>query len=688
MMVKGKNENPEPSSLRGIYPQNQSLTEHRQNMLNALQDSEEKFRMFAEESPNMIFINQKGKVVYANKKCEEIAGYTCKEFYSPEFDFRALHTEDSRQIVKTAYDQHLKGLEVAPYEYRLLSKGRRIVDVIITTKLIKFNGEPAILGIVTDISKQKAVERALMDSEYAYRTTINSLADAIHLVDKSLHIQLFNKPMLEWHKKLGLPTDIAGKSLSEVYPFLSDDVYDQYKMVFESGKILVTEESSDVGKNVVHTETRKIPIIENGKVTEVITVLRDVSEAKAREKKLKSLNEELVKSNQKLKELALTDAQTGLYNHHYLSEALGAELSRARREDISLSLLKVDVDYFKSVNDVYGHQFGDTVIKQLALKLRKIVRKYNTVVRYGGEEFIILSPNTSRVDAMSLGQRVIDSVGLENFGTRRNSVKLRVSVAVASYPDDKIIKAADMVEIADRCINKAKELGGNRLCSSKDLMPGARKKGKKQRIGSRYLKEKIDRLTKRANQSLIESIFAFAKTIELKDHYTGEHVEKTVKFATDIATHAGLPDEQINLIKQAAILHDLGKVGISEKILLKKTKLTKKEFRAIKTHPMIGADIIRPIHLLHDILPYIMYHHERWDGKGYPIGLKAEEIPLGARIISLADAYQALTSNRPYRRAYTKRQAIKLIQGSSGTQFDPSVVSAFLKVMAKEGKEK
>jgi len=517
--------------------------------------------------------------------------------------------------------------------------------------------------------------------EDAYRKTIDSLSDAIHIVDRNLRIQLFNKSFLMWHKELGLETNVLGKTLSEIYPFLSEDVFDQYRNVFEFGKVLITEESNTVGKKIVYTQSRKIPVIENGKVEEIITVIQDITEAREREQKLQSLNLELMKSNEKLKEMTLTDAHTGLFNHRYLGQVLKAELARAKREGMPLSLLKVDVDYFKSVNDVYGHEFGDHVLKQLAGKLKRIVRKYNIVIRYGGEEFIILSPNTNRRESMNLGQRIIDAINLEAFGTKLKSVKLRVSVAVSSFPEDKIVKAVDMIEIADRCINKAKELGGNRLCSFFDLMNNKLKRSVRSKTGVRYMRERINKLTTRANQSLIESIFAFAKTIELKDHYTGEHVEKTVQFATDIAKRLGLPEDQIGLIKQAAILHDLGKVGISEKILLKKSKLTKKEFRQIKSHPLIGADIIRPIHLLHDILPYIMYHHERWDGKGYPIGLKGEEIPLGARIISLADAFQALTSNRPYRKAFSRKEAIKLIRNSAGSQFDPSIVNVFLKVI-------
>jgi putative nucleotidyltransferase with HDIG domain len=235
-------------------------------------------------------------------------------------------------------------------------------------------------------------------------------------------------------------------------------------------------------------------------------------------------------------------------------------------------------------------------------------------------------------------------------------------------------------------LNKVKEGGGNRSYSSLDVKNPFSKVSEKisKTVGIKTLKNTISKLNKRSKQGLSESIFAFAKTLELKDHYTGEHVENTVHFATGIAQQLNLPKEDVELIKQAAMLHDLGKIGISENILLKKGKLNKKEFDEIKKHPQIGADIIRPIQFLHDLIPFIFYHHERWDGKGYPSGIKGEDIPLGARVIAIADVYQALISDRPYHKAFSKSAAIDIIKKSSGTQFDPRIVSAFLKVVDKK----
>jgi putative nucleotidyltransferase with HDIG domain len=234
---------------------------------------------------------------------------------------------------------------------------------------------------------------------------------------------------------------------------------------------------------------------------------------------------------------------------------------------------------------------------------------------------------------------------------------------------------------------KVKESGGNRVYSSADLAehkPATRILSKASGE-AKFLKEKIEKLTKRTNQGLIEAISAFAKTIELKDQCTGEHVERTVHYATELAKKLNLSNHEIELVRQAAMLHDLGKIGVSEEILRKRTKLTKKEFEEIKKHPQIGVDIIRPIQFLHSIIPLMLYHHERWDGKGYPYGLKAEEIPIGARIIAIADVYQALISDRPYRKAYNKNKAIEIIKQNTGSQFDPNIANAFLSLIKNKG---
>ncbi len=559
----------------------------------------------------------------------------------------------------------------------------KIYNIIATPVKNKQGKVDYVIETMEDITAQKYTEGALRTLESQYYTTLESLSDSIHVIDADYRILLFNAAFKRWCRQLGIACDAVGKNVFEVFPFLEKKIHDEYKSVFATGKTLVTCENTKVENREIITETRKIPVVENGKVTAVITAVRDITEVKKAEKNLESLNKRLTDSNKKLNQLALRDSDTGLYNHRYLSEVIEAEFLRAKRYGHSLSVIMLDIDYFKSINNVYGHGFGDLVLKQLAYQLKKLVRQYDIVIRYAGEEFIIISPGTDRTTAIILAQRILDALGLFNFGNKNHNVRLKLSVSVASYPEDKIRSGMDLVEISDKILNTVKQSGGNKVFSFPDIEKARPAQDLIETSDVQSLKEKVTRLTRQASQNIVESILAFAKTLELKDHYTGEHVEKTVRFAVDLAKALVLPEDEVERIRQAAILHDLGKVGISEKILCKKGKLTAKEFEIIKTHTQIAVDILRPIQVLQNIIPLVLYHHERWDGKGYPHGLKGEEIPLGARVVALADVYQALISDRPYRKAYPKPEVIKIIREGAGSQFDPRIVDVFLRVVQK-----
>jgi len=409
-----------------------------------------------------------------------------------------------------------------------------------------------------------------------------------------------------------------------------------------------------------------------------IAILKVASEIFAYAIMQRRMQKRLLFTNMKLKEFLLKDPLTGLYNCRYYEEIIENEFQRAKREGFSLSVLMLDIDYFKSINEIYGFYFGDLVLKDLAEKIKKLVRRYDIVVRYSGEEFIIVALGIDKSQAMNLAKRIKDELSKVEFGNGKEKVKIKLSLAVISYPEDPLVKSKDIIEIAEKILLEAKQRGGDTVLSLSDLYK------KKDKISTRkidVLKSDIEKIMRKTNQNLMESIYALAKTIEAKDRYTGEHVESTVYYATEIAKRLNLAESEIEYIKQAAILHDLGKVGIPEKILLKRGKLTPEEFLQIKEHPRIGVEILRSVHFLHPILPIILSHHERWDGKGYPNGLKKEEIPLGARILAVADVFQALVSDRPYRKAYSFSEAVEIIENGRASHFDPQIVDTFLEVL-------
>ncbi len=391
-------------------------------------------------------------------------------------------------------------------------------------------------------------------------------------------------------------------------------------------------------------------------------------------------NKNLIK---KLKELSIKDPLTNLNNYRFLRERLAWEFKRAQRYILPLSVLMVDIDYFKSINDVYGHQYGDMILKELAGYLLSYARGNDIVVRYGGEEFLVLLPDTGKHGAWQFGKRLLEAFQEHIFDPEGRRIKLKISMGIASFPEDGFDTEAGLLDSSDQALRNAKEAGGDRLALFQGInqldMENIAAKGGKENV--EVLKEKLAKMENRVNRNLLESIYAFARTISAKDCYFGEETENIVTIVVGIGKELKLSEREIENLQHAAILHDLGKIGVSDDILSKKTKLDEREYAEIKNHPRIGAEIVKSIQFLHEVIFIILYHHERYDGLGYSSGLRGEEIPLGARIIAVADVYKALITNRPYRKAFSRDEAQQVIREGSGTQFDPRVVEAFLKVI-------
>jgi len=663
----------------------QDVTESKY-MEDELQRRQKDFQVILDSIPAMVFYKDKdNKMVRINKTFaqymgldrEKIEGKSCFEIWPPKV--AESYWCDDKQVM--GLGEPKKGIiEIVP-----TANG----EIWVETDKIPYRDEKGeiagIIGFAIDITERKKAEEALAASEEQYRTLVNNL-----------NIGVFRNTSVSGGRFIKANPAVAKMfGYGSVEEFLKVETADLYQRAQDRQKFIEKLRASGFVKDeevrlrkkdgtpIWGAVTAAIHFGGSGEPQWIDGVIEDITERKAAEEKLRLLNKELIKSNKRLKQLALRDPQTGLYNHRYLQDVIEAEFYRAKRYAHPFSVMMLDVDYFKSINDVYGHVFGDLVLKQLSRQLKRMTRQYDIVIRFGGEEFMVICPGIDRNGSLKLARRLLDAVNLYNFGDKEHTVKLKLSAAVASYPEDRIVKGIDLVEIADQILNKVKEYGGNNVYTSLDIKKKA-PLSKKPRVDIGSLREKIEKLTRRTNENLIEAVFAFAKTIELKDQYTGEHVEKTVQFATDIARALNLPTEEIERIKQAAILHDLGKIGISEKILDKNSKLNKEEYDEIKKHPQIGVDIIRPIKFLHNIIPLILYHHERWDGKGYPHGLKGEEIPIGARVVAIADVYQALTSNRPYRKAYSQDEALEIIKKGSGSQFDPMVATKFLQLIKQK----
>lgn len=689
-----------------------------------LKDNEIKYRTLVENVPGMTYRGKSDWSAEIISGSKAVCGYTPHEINTMEKNWLSIIHPADRQAIyvqgKALLEQHASIIQV----YRILHKEgdvRWVEDH--KTSLFSEKGDfIGIDGIVFDVTERKRVEETLYFSDERFRQIAENAQAWIWEVAAS-GLYTYSSPICE--KILGYgPDEIVGnKHFYDLFLPEEREAYSKALFEFFSKKEPFREfvcRCRHKDGSLVWVSMSGVPVFNaegvllgyRGADTDITPYKKSEAELQAAKDKLQdqtwgldrtnkaikllsqelqTLNKELIKSNKKLTKMSLIDSQTGLFNHRYFENTIEREFYRAERENGNLALIMIDLDYFKSINDTYGHKFGDVVLKQFAAVVKKVVRRYDIAVRYGGEEFVIISPGSDRNEALTLALRIFDSVRGSNFGIKKNTVKLQLSMAVVSYPEDKIIKSMDLIELADRILDKAKEDGANRIYASRDLLSKELRPldagSHDQEENVAFLKGKISKLTKNANQSLVEAVFAFAKALKLKDSYTGEHTENTVLYATELARALGLSAEEVKDVRQAAILHDLGKIGIPESILQKKASLTPQEFEEIKRHPQIAVDIIRPIHFLHKLIPLIRHHHERWDGKGYPDGLKAEHIPLGARIVALADVYHSLISDRPYRKAFSKQEALHMIKEGAGTQFDPRIVDLFLKIFAPQEQE-
>jgi diguanylate cyclase (GGDEF)-like protein len=351
--------------------------------------------------------------------------------------------------------------------------------------------------------------------------------------------------------------------------------------------------------------------------------------------------------------LALTDPLTGLGNHRSFHERLQRELVVAEEQGASLALCLVDFDDLKSVNDRHGHPVGDLVLGQVASRLRQGGEAF----RLGGDEFAVLLPRQDERQATAVARSIVErvaSLDMEGVGP------VTVSAGVAMYPTHGTGRD-ELIRLADSALYWAKKDGKNRVraYAAESIL----------RANLEQIADTPDRAAQyRAAESL-------AKAVDERDAYTGSHSQRVADYSARIARRLGADGPAVELTRLAGSLHDLGKLAIPEEVLRKPDALDESERLMLERHPQIGFRMLESLGV-QPVAEWVLHHHERWDGAGYPNRLVGDQIPLGARIIFVADAYDAMTSDRDYRQAMPQQDALAELERCSGTQFDPAVVKA------------
>ncbi|HEY5312196.1 MAG TPA: response regulator [Pirellulales bacterium] len=488
---------------------------------------------------------------------------------------------------------------------------------------------------------------------------------------------------------------------------------------------------------------------------------------------------------------AVTDSLTGLFTHGFLQETLGRQLLCARRHGWPLSLVFIDIDRFKQVNDQYGHAAGDDVLRTLAEKIRNTVRRSDIVVRYGGEEFVVVLPHTDRPGAQKVAEQlreVVEQMPIESHRLGDRPLRITISLGVASFPGDaedgpsllmradeamyrakrggrnqvviyqntpipqqskarvlivdddernlrlldaylakegyESIKACDGREALDIALHELPDLilldgmmprmTGFEVCRllkqdrSTNLIPiviVTALTSREDRLQSievgadDFLSKPIDKVellsrmrallrVKQSTDQLEDAdtvVLTLARVVESRDPSTGGHVERVANYAVALGRAVGLNQAVCDGLRRAGFVHDIGKIVVPDAILLKPGKLTPEERRIMERHVEAGYELLRPMRTFAESLPAVRYHHERLDGSGYPFGLRGAEVPLIAQIIALVDVYDALTTDRVYRPALSKAEALAIIEDETQRgMHDRALLDTFLKVLNVE----
>jgi two-component system cell cycle response regulator len=354
-----------------------------------------------------------------------------------------------------------------------------------------------------------------------------------------------------------------------------------------------------------------------------------------------------------------TDPLTGLINRRAFEELLALELERALRAGRPMSVVVGDIDGFRQVNDQHGHGAGDEALRSVARNALKWKRRIDVAARVAGEEFALLLPETDERGAFIVAERLRRATH-RSFAESAVGVKFSFGVATApGHGTDSV----GLLRAADQAVAAAKDLGGDRTVIYSDEVARA-----------------LDEDSRAGSELQLATVIALAEALDIRDTGTGQHSHTVARYAEMMARELGLDEERVERVRLAGVLHDIGKIGISDRVLTKPGPLDHMEWEEMHTHPEIGARLLsRPEFA--DLREWILAHHERPDGLGYPHALTDDQIPLEARILAVADAYEAMTADRCYRAALGEAAARAELEGAAGTQFDATVVAALLRAL-------
>ncbi|MGC4019727.1 MAG: PAS domain S-box protein [Muricomes sp.] len=586
--------------------------------------------MFEQHSAlKVVFEAGTGKIVDVNPAICRYFGYSREELLEHSIqEYNLLPVQLQNEKMQNSVDGEILFL-AAPY--RLKSGETRLLDVY--TSPVTDGDERLLFAILFDVTDRVNCQNELLQEKERLQTTLYSIGDAVVTTDRDGIVTSLNivaEELTGWNS-----TEAVGRAFTELLIMQNEEtkekVEDPVQKVIKTGRISGLANHTEL----VNRYGKRIPIVDSaapiktkdGQMHGVVMVFHDVSGEK--------------EHSRQIEYLSYHDHLTGLYNRRYIEEQT-IRLDTA--DNLPISIIMGDVNGLKIINDAFGHEAGDVLLKRIALLFEENCRSSDLIARWGGDEFVVLMPQTCLDEAEEI--------------TR----KLRTV----------------QIPIHDISLPLSLSLG----CASKNKMEISLRDTMREAEGYMYHQKLLD--SKSYRNTIISALLA---TLHEKSNETEEHSERIKKYCYAIGEKLKLTAKDMDILSLLALLHDIGNVSIAPEILRKQGSLTPEEWDELKRHPEIGYRIAQTTPDLNVVADFILSHHERWDGKGYPRGLKGDEIPLVCRILAVVDAFDALTNDRVYRKAGTAGDAILELERNAGTQFDPHVVDLMIQLILSEERE-
>ncbi|MBN1297862.1 PAS domain S-box protein [bacterium] len=595
-----------------------------------LEESEERFRNLAELLPVGVFESDLSvNLSFVNTTALSMFGYSLEDFQRG-LNGLSLFTPESRVRAHDNLTRRLKGENIRGVEYACQRRNGTIFPALFYIKpVLSTSGEPmGLRGVIIDITDQKRVEEYLRESEEFSSSLLRNSPHPIVVMEPDLSLNFVN-PAFE--ELTGYPA--AGVTgLRPPFPWWDPDHHPETEERFHrllSGETKGLEElfrKKDGSRFWVEMSSSRT-FREDGSLKYYICSWVETTERKQME--------------ERLRKLSLHDSLTNLYNRAVFEE----EMERFRTDrQWPVSIVVCDIDGLKLINETMGHQTGDELLQAAAEILRCSFRQSDVISRIGGDEFAIILPKTTAQVTRTCCERIRNQV--REYNQLEHNFYLSISVGYA-VSEEMHVDLGELFKIADH----------------------------------NMYREKLQQ----SHSSRSDIVQALIKTMEARDYITDGHAERMRELATGFGQRLGFQDGRLNDLKLLCRFHDLGKVGVSDCIIFKPGPLTSEEFDTIKTHCEIGYRIALSIPDLAPIADFILKHHEWWNGQGYPLGLKGEEIPIESRILSIVDSFDAMTNERPYKHAMSRKAAIQELERCAGHQFDPTLLTQFVAMIRENG---